>query len=78
MPLKRRVNEPVTLEVVLSGEGNINTAGDPVWTEGDEWRTFEQKANVQSSKQDGKIVGQKVYERMLIPTQEGQLHHSAD
>ena len=68
-----KVNEPVTLEVVLSGEGNINTAGDPVWTEGDEWRSFEEQANTTSSKQDGKIVGQKVYERLLIPTQEGQL-----
>ncbi len=68
-----KVNEPVTLEVILSGTGNINTVGDPIWTEGDEWRTFEQKADTQSSKQDGKIVGQKVYERMLIPTQEGQL-----
>ena len=68
-----KVNEPVTLEVILSGEGNINTAGDPVWTEGDEWRSFEEQANTTSSKQDGKIVGQKVYERLLIPTQEGQL-----
>ncbi|MBE2221628.1 MAG: protein BatD [Anaerolineae bacterium] len=68
-----KVNEPVTLEVVLSGEGNINTAGDPVWTEGDEWRSFEEQANTTSSKQDGKIVGQKVYERLLIPTREGQL-----
>lgn len=68
-----KVNEPITLEVVLSGEGNINTAGDPVWTEGDEWRSFEEQANTTSSKQDGKIVGQKVYERLLIPTREGQL-----
>ena len=68
-----KVNEPVTLEVILSGEGNINTAGDPVWTEGDEWRSFEEQANTTSSKQDGKIVGQKVYERLLIPTQEGLL-----
>jgi hypothetical protein len=68
-----KVNEPVTLEVILSGEGNINTAGDPVWTEGDEWRSFEEQATTTSSKQDGKIVGQKVYERLLIPTQAGQL-----
>lgn len=68
-----KVNEPVTLEVILSGEGNINTAGDPVWTEGDEWRSFGEQANTTSSKRDGKIVGQKVYERLLIPTREGQL-----
>jgi len=68
-----KVNEPITLEVILTGEGNIDTAGDPVWTEGDEWRSFEEKANTTSAKQDGKIVGQKVYERLLIPTREGQL-----
>ena len=68
-----KVNEPVTLKVTLSGEGNINTAGDPVWTEGEEWRSFEEQANTTSSKRDGKIVGQKVYERLLIPTREGQL-----
>jgi hypothetical protein len=68
-----KVNEPVTLEVVLTGEGNINTAGDPVWTEGEEWRSFEEQSTTTSTKQDGKIVGQKVYERLLIPTEAGQL-----
>jgi hypothetical protein len=68
-----KVNEPVTLEVALTGEGNIDTAGDPVWTEGDEWRSFEEQSTTTSTKQDGKIVGQKVYERLLIPTEAGQL-----
>ncbi|MFO7680648.1 MAG: BatD family protein, partial [Chloroflexota bacterium] len=68
-----KVNEPVTLEVILTGEGNVDTAGDPVWNEGAEWRTFEQQATTNSTKQDGKIVGQKVYQRLLIPTEAGEL-----
>jgi len=68
-----RVNEPVTLQVILAGEGNLNTAGDPVWTEGAEWRAFDQQATLNTQKQNGKISGQKVFERLLIPTQAGEL-----
>ena len=68
-----RVNEPVTLQLILDGEGNLNTAGDPVWTEGPEWRAFDQQATLNTQKQNGKISGQKVFERLLIPTQAGEL-----
>lgn len=68
-----KVNEPVTLQLILSGEGNLNTAGDPVWTEGVEWRAFDQQATLDTQKQAGKISGQKVFERLLIPTQAGDL-----
>ena len=68
-----KVNEPVTLQVVLSGEGNLNTAGDPIWTEGPEWRVFEPTAVLDVQKQNGKFSGQKVYERLLIPTEAGEL-----
>lgn len=68
-----KVNEPVTLQVILSGEGNLNTAGDPVWTEGAEWRAFEQQATLNTQKQNGKITGEKIFERLLIPTQAGEL-----
>lgn len=68
-----KVNEPVTLQLVLSGEGNLTTAGDPVWTESAEWRAFDQQSTLDTQKQAGKISGQKVFERLLIPTQAGDL-----
>jgi len=67
------VNETVTLHVALSGQGNMNNAPDPQWTEGPEWRAFDSKATV-NSQFDGEVMsGVRSYERLLVPTQAGNL-----
>jgi hypothetical protein len=68
-----RVNEALTQRVTLSGQGNIASLPDPVWTEGSEWRAFDSEASVDARLQDGVLVGSRTYERVLVPTVPGQL-----
>ncbi|MDX1417115.1 MAG: BatD family protein, partial [Candidatus Promineifilaceae bacterium] len=67
------VNETVTLNVALSGQGNINAVADPIWTEGPEWRAFDSKATVNTQFENGVFSGVRLYERLLVPTQAGDL-----
>ena len=67
------VNETVTLNVALSGQGNMNALADPVWTEGEDWRAFDSKATVDTQFADGVLSGVRRFERLLVPTQAGDL-----
>jgi len=67
-----KVNEPLTWKVALSGRGNVTTAPDPIWTEMPGWRDFETQASVHSELVDGQVVGTRTYERLLVPTAQGE------
>ena len=67
------VNDTVTMNVTISGAGNLETMPDPVWTEGPEWRSFDSKATVNAQFVDGKLQGSRTYERVLLPTEGGDL-----
>jgi len=67
-----RVDEPVTLKVTLVGRGNISTLTDPVWPQMDGWRVFEGESSINTAVQDGQVVGTRVYEHVMIPTQAGE------
>ena len=67
------VNETVTLNVALSGQGNMENLADPLWNEGDEWRAFDSKATVNTQFTNGVLSGTRSYERLLVPTQPGDL-----
>lgn len=67
-----KVNEPITLNVTLTGQGNLNTIPDPVWPEITGWRTFESQATVNTDVQNGTVSGSRVYERLLVPGSAGQ------
>jgi hypothetical protein len=67
-----RVNEPLTWRVTLNGRGNLNAAPDPVWPEIDGWRSFESQATVNTESREGQVVGSRVYERLLVPSAEGE------
>jgi hypothetical protein len=67
-----KVNEPLTWQVTLSGWGNVSTAPDPVWPEIDGWRSFESQATVHTEIRDGQVVGSRTYERLLVPSLEGE------
>lgn len=68
-----KVNETVTLHVTLRGVGNMNNLADPLWSEGPEWRAFDSKATVNTHFTDGVFGGVRSYERLLVPTQAGDL-----
>ncbi len=69
---RSKVNEPITWKVTLSGRGNINTVSDPIWPDMQNWRSFESEATVNTQVQEGQIVGNRVYERLLVPQAEGE------
>lgn len=65
------VNEPITWKVTLSGQGNVSTAGDPVWPDIPNWRSYQSKATTNAQAQNGQVVGTKTYERLLVPQTAG-------
>lgn len=66
------VNEPLTWRVTLSGRGNLNAAPDPAWPEIDGWRSFESEATLHTEVRDGELVGTRTYERLLVPSVQGE------
>jgi hypothetical protein len=66
------VNEAVTLQVVVSGAGNINTLPDPELPILDGWRAFESTSTVNTHTQDGVSSGSRVTEQLLVPGSAGE------
>ena len=62
-----QVDEPITLLAKLTGQGNISTAPDPIWPDMPEWRVFDAQANTFTDFRSGKLIGQRVYERLMVP-----------
>ncbi|KPK10232.1 MAG: hypothetical protein AMJ56_08560 [Anaerolineae bacterium SG8_19] len=67
-----KVNEPITWRLTISGQGNLNAIPDPVWPDMPEWRSFESQATTNTQFQNGRVVGERVYERLLVPQADGQ------
>ena len=68
-----RMNESVQLTVRVEGEGNIDALPAPSWPEFQGWRVVESPAIVSSEVVDGKLVGSRTYERVLLPEMAGEL-----
>ena len=66
-------DNPVTLKVTVTGEGNVSTAGDPVLPAWEGWRAFPGQPEVKTAIQDGRLYGQRVYEHVLAATATGEL-----
>jgi hypothetical protein len=67
-----KVNEPLTWHVTLSGWGNLSTVPDPTWPDMPGWRDFDSQATIHSEVRDGHVGGSRVYERLMVPTAQGQ------
>lgn len=68
-----KVGEPITLNVEISGQGNVGTMGDPAWADNDNWRSFESDSNTYTEVINGRLRGSKSYERLMVPTAGGQI-----
>ena len=66
------VNEPVTLTVIVSGVGNIETLPDPDLPDIPLWRAFDSATSVNTQVTDGKLMGSRAYERIFVPSAEGE------
>ena len=67
------MNESVLLTVKVQGEGNIDALPDPAWPEFQGWRAVESPPVARSEVVDGRIVGGRTYEIILIPQMAGEL-----
>ncbi|MEZ4862531.1 MAG: BatD family protein [Caldilineaceae bacterium] len=65
------VNEPVTLRVILQGEGNAANWPDPAVPDLPGWRKFDSTTKTDSQVQNGRLVGTRTYEQLLVPTVAG-------
>ncbi len=68
-----RMNETVQLTVKVEGEGNIDALPAPSWPEFQGWRVVESPAVVTSDVVDGRVVGSRTYEIVLVPEMAGEL-----
>jgi BatD DUF11 like domain len=68
-----RVGDAVTQRVTITGVGNIEQVADPAWPDDLGWRAFDSKSTTDSQFQDGQLVGARRIERVLVPTQTGDL-----
>lgn len=68
-----KVGDAVTQRVTISGTGNVEQITDPAWADDAAWRAFDSKATTDSEFQNGKLAGVRRIERVLVPTQPGQL-----
>ena len=66
------VNEPVTLTVILLGAGNIETLAPPDLPVIPLWRAFDSATSVNTQVSDGKLMGSRAYERIFVPSAEGE------
>jgi hypothetical protein len=66
------VNEPVTLTVIVSGAGNIETLPDPHLPDVVGWRSFVGPPAVDTQAVDGRIIGSRSIERIFVPSAEGE------
>ena len=68
-----RIDEPVQLKVVVSGEGNIETLPSPDWPIFDGWRIVEMPVVTEAQVSDGRVVGSRTYGMTLVPERAGDL-----
>lgn len=64
-PKKAGPGDPVTLRVVVSGQGNFEAMGAPVLAGGDEWRSYPPSEKFQSTDSIN-YAGEKIYEFLLV------------
>lgn len=70
-PKKAGPGDPVTLRVVISGQGNFEAMGAPALLEGEEWRSYPPSEKFQSSDSIN-YSGEKVYEFLLVARSDQQ------
>jgi hypothetical protein len=67
------VGDAVTQRVTITGTGNIEQVADPAWPDDTAWRAFDSRSTTDSQFQDGRLVGMRRIERVLVPTRPGDL-----
>lgn len=65
------LGEPVTLRLTLRGTGNVEQLSPPEVPAPQGWQIFANPSSYIASQDNGRIIGEKVFEWSLIPDQQG-------
>lgn len=66
-------NDSVTLQVTISGAGNMEALPNPAFPEDSDWRVYDTKATVDAAFLNGVYRGSRMVEYTLVPTAEGEV-----
>ena len=64
-------NEPLTLALLITGRGNLDTLPAPDLPEIDGWRSFDGESSVDTQVTDGDLMGVRTIERVYVPAAPG-------
>lgn len=67
------VNEPVTVTIKITGQGNIKSVGEPAIPDLPDFRVYRASSNESMTKLQDKLGGTKGYEEVFIPKRAGLL-----
>ncbi len=67
------VNQPVTLQVAVSGVGNIQALPEPTWPYLKEWRIYDSLHSQTTATTEGQLSGTRVYELLILSDQVGDI-----
>lgn len=71
-PLSVKVGEPITITMKVRGTGDIDKIQIPEYEDIDGFRSYETESRIQKEKEDTGISKEKVFEKVLVPTKEGE------
>ena len=66
-------NDSVTLQVTISGAGNMEALPDPAFPENSDWRVYDTNSTTDAEFLNGVYRGSRMVEYTLVPTAEGQV-----
>jgi hypothetical protein len=66
------VNETISMQVNVYGQGNIETLSELEWQETPNWRAFDSQSVTEIQFEDGVLSGARLYERTLVPITAGE------
>ncbi len=64
-------NQTSTLQVAISGAGNIHALPEPIWPRLNGWRTYDSMSSLTTDMKDGVMSGTRVYERLIVSNRIG-------
>ena len=66
-------SQPVTVNIKISGSGNVKSVADPVIPELQDFRVYKASSNEQMAKAGENLSGSKIIEQVFIPRRPGEL-----
>jgi hypothetical protein len=66
-------NQPITLTLIVAGDGNVSTAPEPAMALPQGVRAYDAQSHVETTKENYRLRGEKVIEKILIPQTPGPL-----